>query len=361
MMKPTHYYPILKAKAGEIDALSRVKPERMGFLTPILEVPPPGYKRVKKAEGVGKEAVRRTLAEHVQNVTRTLLSRLAVGPRLFLDGHFLRREGLMPDGSPPLAYIVRTLAEAGLRAGVVVRSHGRDRDITALEDLIGERQCEVCLRLGDADYDPSAVQRNAEATTEALGLREHEVELLLDFGAISEDRVRSTCITAEAICRAVRSGSWKTVVAAATSYDRWPAGVGIGEPAALPRWERTVFEAAMRGAGDRRLQYGDFGVSGYQMVAPSDYATAGVKLRYTTTEHYLLYYAGQLTDVGGEGFRSIASRVVRNPAFTPKLSWGDEFLEECVKPGADTGGTATWAAVGTSHHVSILLRDLGLL
>jgi hypothetical protein len=360
-MKPTQYYPVLKAKAGELDALGRIPHDRKGFVTAILEVPPPGYKRVRKAAGVGKESVRRSLSEHVSSVGETMLTKLKDGPRLYLDGHFLRREGLMPDGTPPLAHIVRRLADAGLRAGLVVRNSGEDRDIAALDDLIKERQCEVCLRLGDADYDPQTVHEFSRSTVEALGLRESEVELLLDFGALSEDNVRSTRITAEAISRAVSGGRWKSIIAASTSYDRWPSGVGVGEPVELPRWERSVHDAALRGAGERRLQYGDFGVSGHRMIAPSDYATAGVKLRYTTADHYLLYYAGQLNDVGGEGFKAIARRVIRHPEFTPKLTWGDEFLEECVKPGADSGGTATWAAVGTSHHVGFVLRELGLL
>jgi hypothetical protein len=360
-MKPSHYYPVLKAKAGEMDALGRIPTEQMGFLTAILEVPPPGFKRVQRQEGVGKESVRRSLAEHVLNIVDGASTKLNDGPRLYLDGHFLRNEGAMPDGSPPLAYIVRRLAAAGLRAGLVVRSHGNDRDLAALADLIRDRQCEVCLRLVDADFDPASVQANAENTVEALGLKEQDVELLLDFGPVAEERVRSAGITAEAIARAVATGGWKTIIAASTAYDQWPAGVSLGEPTRLPRWERSVFDAARRGAGDRRVQYADFGVSGYKMMPPSDYARAGVKLRYTTADAYLLYFAGALTDVGGEGFRSIARRVVQHPEFTQDLTWGDDFLEQCVNPTGDTGGTATWAAVGTSHHIGFVLRELGFL
>jgi hypothetical protein len=359
-MNPSHYFPILKARAGEMDALGRLPHGHMGFVTPILEVSQPGFKRVKAKEGTGMEAVRRSLTEHVDTVIANVLEHLREGPRLYLDGHHLNQEGTMPDGTPPLAYIVRRLAGEGLRAGIVVRNHARSLEVAALSDLIEQRQCEVCLRLGDSDFEPSEVQATAAGTVEALGLREREVELLLDFGAASGERVRSMQITAETITGAVARGAWKSVIAASTAYERWPAGVGIGEPLALPRYERRVFEAANRGGRGRRVQYGDFGVSGYEMVPPSDFARAGVKLRYTIAECYLLYFAGQLKEVGGEGFRSIAKRVVRHPEFTPKLTWGDIFIEDCAA-GGDTGGTAKWAAVGTSHHIGFLLSELGLL
>lgn len=359
-MKPSHYFPVLKARAGEMEALGHIPHQQLGFVTPILEVSPPGFKRVKTKAGEKPESVRRSLTEHVDAVIGGILSNLREGPRVYLDGHFLRGEGTMRDGTPPLAHIVRRLAGEGLRAGVVVRRQGRALEVEALRDLIEERQCEVCLRLVDEDFRPAEVQAAAAATVEALGLREGEVELLLDFGPVIKDHAQSAQVTAASICEAVSPGAWKSVIAASTAYDSWPLGVGTAEPMIIPRFERGVFGAARRAAQGRRVQYGDFGVSGYEMVVPSEFARAGVKLRYTTRENYLLYFAGRLKDAGGAGFRSIARMVVQHPDFTPGLTWGDRFIEQCAA-GGDTGNTTTWAAVGTSHHVGLVLSELGLL
>lgn len=355
-----HYVPILKAKQGEIRGLDTVPVGLRGVMTAVLELTRHGY--VKPPKGVEQKPppVRVPLVQHIDATTRAILTKLADGPRVFIDASEMAKDGNEKiEGEYPLTRVVRQLLEEGFRAGPVLSTDlapaVREEAAALVKSSDGKSAC--CLRLRDADFSPGTAVASASELMDSLGIRKEWCDLILDFGFVSADKVQATKNTAEAMFKAFGNASgWRSLTAAATGLLTWPS-MKEGPLKRIPRTEMKVFEAA-QAACSRPVWFGDYGSGGLEHPEVQPEPRAGIKLRYTAQTEILLFSAGQLKGTGGAGFQAICKRLIDMPEFTPGLSWGDDFIADCAE-GGPTGGPMEWVQVGTSHHLRFVLRELG--
>lgn len=140
-----------------------------------------------------------------------------------------------------------------------------------------------------------------------------------------------------------------------------------GSLADKPRWEITTFgnlRARLR-SNLRRPSFGDYGVAYPRTSAPVAFAPAP-QIRYTTAEAWLILKGRKNNRRGHAQFFDICQQIAQRPEFTPTLSWGDRQISANAKlahvepppPDARPGNATTWRAIGTSHHMALVINRL---
>jgi hypothetical protein len=111
--------------------------------------------------------------------------------------------------------------------------------------------------------------------------------------------------------------------------------------------------------------FGDYAIASPLQAVGAGFAPAP-QIRYTVAENWLVLKGRKANRPGNFQFLDICDRVSTHPEFTRELSWGDRQIEEKARyahtepvPTAVTPGNAmVWRAIGTSHHMALVIDTL---
>ena len=82
-------------------------------------------------------------------------------------------------------------------------------------------------------------------------------------------------------------------------------------------------------------------------------------MRYTADGSWLVLKGRNLRDHGYEQFYDVCADLIARDEYSGReFSWGDEYIDDCANRRVGTGNLTTWRKVGTSHHLSYVLREL---
>jgi hypothetical protein len=360
-----HYVPILKGRMGELTALRNVIEEQRGKFTPLIEFVPQG----DELDDDGEPDHARVNA----TVTRTIERLQRAWPEstdVIVDVHAL----------PPVAgyYPVANVIDHFHRldqSQVIPTCRPQDADDPGLLERLHDSLSvfadrNLCIRLSDEDLDErdEPIAASLEQLLAAIETTPENVDLVVDFGAVNE----TSASFAARIGRLIISDlpyldNWKSLTVAAGGF---PSSLDDVTPESLtekPRWELTTY-GNLRDRLRGRLRvpsFGDYAVAYPRQTAGVAFAPAP-QIRYTATEGWLILKGRKNNRRGHAQFMDICETITQHAEYTPDLSWGDRTiaanaqfahvdpLPETARPGNAT----TWRAIGTSHHLGLVIHRL---
>lgn len=365
MRSANHYIPILKGRLGEFNAVSRVDPGLADRYTPLIEFVPTGDELGEDGEptlfGV-EESVRKT-GERLDKYW----------PRstdVIVDLHALPS---VPGYYPAPAFIDRCFQKDTTQ--VIPTCRPADADDSALIerlarslDVFSDRN--ICIRLSDEDLDErdEPIADSLGRLISGLETSRENVDLVIDFGAITEDSVSFAARIARlVIVDLPYLDAWKSLTLAAGGFPINLDGVGAQTVTELRRWELTMWRTLRDRLRDklRVPAFGDYAIAYPRQLAGVAFAPAP-QIRYTTPEGWAILKGRKNNRRGNAQFLDICQAITEHPAFTPGLSWGDEQIaanarfanQDPVPEGARPGNAMVWRAIGTSHHLAQVISRL---
>lgn len=354
-MRNSFYLPILKSKAGEFNALSRLSPKVKTFIVPLLEVTPLEWDHSTKAKP-------KTIEEHLANFCKKVLKSWTqedafIDINLIADKdagglHCLeytysllngKRSNLMPvvrlTSSNNLLKVVKSLSkkyavsEIGIRITVEdLTSPTLGDDIEILLSKIGfdPTNSHIILDLQDSDF--TQWQDFAESLTEVLG----------DFPNIQ---------------------LWKSFTVAGGAF---PSTGKIKGPIQLvPRNDWKLYKEMLRLLEDkeynRPLNFGD-----YSMVSPTyiefdpTKMSTSANIRYTHNDVWIVTKGKALKKaIDWQQYFDQAKQIVQSNYYLgATFSFGDQHLQKCSKRETTSGNPNVWNTVGNNHHFTKVIMDL---
>lgn len=85
-------------------------------------------------------------------------------------------------------------------------------------------------------------------------------------------------------------------------------------------------------------------------------------LRYTIEDNWLVFKGRGVRKHGYEQFNAFCKKLVQMPQYAGEhFSWGDAAIRARCKGGVGPGNASTWRQIGTSHHITFVVRDLASL
>lgn len=335
-----HYVPILKAKAGERRALRQTKWETKCCITPLVElVPDTGSTVAAGAELVREWGVKRPL---------------------MLDGRALGQHG---DGNKvPFLEAAEEFQRLGGAIIPVVSPGCSEEFLEAVRHTAKRSGAGVCIRLEDESLSVT-LPSDVESLVSDLEADPAEVDIVIDLKEVAEtDRHRSSFVASAAINMLPGVHEWRMLVLAGSSFPYvTPSGSGIH---AITRVEWGIWRNLVAAADLRRLPaFGDYAVQNPRLVkATTDVMILSPTIRYADDESWLIFKGSKpkVDNPWALQMRDLCKTLLDHPAFV-HVSWGDQYIVECAGGSENVGGATEWRAVGTSHHIGVVTRQIANL
>ena len=346
MASTQHYVPILKAKLGELGALGTLTADAKQRITPLLEVP-------SFLGGKDPKASARKVAAHFEKAWGD-------GYQLYVDTAWSGEEDA--SSAPTLSVILEEGRSRLLRL-VPVTGLTRTDAYQAVVRTAGASDEGICVRLEAGDLEHAA---QAKELASSLGFDLSHVDLLLDFKSISNDQVAALALAGRAIIAAVPElGRWRRLILAASAFPLDMSQFQSNRISRAPRAEWALFNAIARG-DNRPARIPFFGDYAIQHPRPKEIdpkiMNMTANLRYTSNGEWMILKARNVKQYGYAQFNTICRTLIDRDEYAGgDFSWGDQYIERCARGQDGPGSATTWRKVGTSHHLTLVARQIASL
>jgi Beta protein len=383
MFKHKHYLPILKGRTGELSALEEVPPSAWGVFTPLIEIPAIPSKWLDN----GSKIPNATIGKHVAAVARKIVDAIPKAKRFFVDGFYIQNEEALPDKQEPIAAIMGVLRSASLQAVPVVGVRRVFEYLASAKAAHEKDHRGYCLRVSGADLPVHGLNDRIKALLEFLAIEPKDVDLVLDFEAITEDSAPNFIAAAPAqLARFPFLEKWRTLTLAATAIPQNLGQIPANTIKPFRRYEMDLWQAVLKSRPrlKRLPAFGDYAATHPFMTEINPrFINKSPSIKYAGTNSWIIARgkAKPKKKKNEDGTaKSVAVEVPPDSVQYPKLaaqimdceswrgesfSWGDGRIAECVRKRAAkkkaTGGNSTWVSVATSHHIAVVVEQIANL
>lgn len=365
----TTYIPILKAKSGELSALSVLKSPK-GSVVPLLEVPRAKWDFV---EDKLAETPKKLLDRVIPMIEKTWENQ-----PFFLDAYndqLISGGDEEEDGKTEVKLVdtlVESLKDKKLNFIPVISTSYTPAYNKAIVEAFSATGRGFCLRVA---YNPDEVITKADYDTflGEIGLTPESVDLIIDFGSVYKDGGEAVYLAYRMIlAETPYIEAWRNIAIASSSFPKTIGGVmAKNTELLLPRGEWQGWSKLAKTKKLARLPiYSDYSVAHPEVfddVDPRFMKIAG-SIRYTTPDDWFLLKGEALTGAGAKGysqFHELSQKIIDSKHYhKADMSWGDNFINDCANPdekGKPKGSLAQWRQVGNSQHIDLTIQLLAKL
>jgi hypothetical protein len=354
-----YYFPILKGRLGEFEAISHTSVELRQRMTPLMEIVPPS---TEDEDPDQVEIAIRKFAERLEQ-------KWPFPERVIVDTGLLNADVTLSGGMLPIQAAASQFHSRGQRVVPVVHLGDRPAVIEAIRDIAFLRDGGVCIRVTVDDFDADLpIDAQLTSAVDDLAIDVASIDLIIDFGAVIDDNaVTLTANLARYVLRSVpQLDDWRSFTLAAGGFPidlgRFAPGV-VGE---APRYEAQLWQAIVDRAGLSRIpSFGDYGIAHPALPQGPGFAPAP-QLRYTTERDWRILKGRKNVRRGSAQFYDLCAALVGMDCYAGRdFSWGDTCIADAAAsapegahPLRNTGNASTWRAIGTSHHLAFVSRLL---
>lgn len=326
------YVPILKAKKGESDALSRT---RAPNLTPLLEV----------------MDTRKALNE-IPKAWPTDQGPIWVH---VLDDP----EDEFSDYPQSLTDFFNGLEETMLPVPVVTPFEHHDV-LNTYSTMSAVRENGITVRI-DAEemLDPNIdINRDIQYALDVLGLLPNQVNLVLDGGLLTGSPRVQSALALQAL-HSLKSKSWHEVVVAFSAFPQAVGNVAVkSSVTALAREDALAFNQT-KANSPLEITYGDYGI-GTPTYGQASYSPIP-NLKYASGMEWKIHRGESRNDPSPQ-IRAIAKDIVQSSYFSgTDFSPADKMINDIASSASGPGNATTHVSIGMCRHFHVVLDRLSNL
>ncbi len=324
------YTPILRWKPAEQWALAKLTADQKRRIKPLIELMPP----------------RRRRSGFALRVAQSIVGAWGTRRDVFVD--HARLVGVIQFG--PHADAVTTLRESGAAPQIVLSLSRSPFDDELRRWLAHRVECSCAIRVRNSDLSSSSLQDDLRQLVESAKRRTENVDLLLDFGSMTDGT--SMQRTAELVARSAR---WKSATIIGGSFPTDLTGLAKNNQHLLPRAEWLAWESIDRRAIGSRCGFGDYTVVAAEFTEPPPKANFSASIRYTAQRDFVVMRGEGVFNDEGQGFKQYPAQaemlMLRREYCGAGFSAGDRYIADMSSERSRTGSAQTWLRAGINHHL----------
>ena len=343
------YFPVLRAKQGEIDGLAHISPWCRSRARPLVDIP------------LQKDNDSRTLEQYLAETLGAVTRSHGTGSPLYVDLSQYGPNVSVADGRHPVELAYDIIAQLRLMAIPVtgpesIRGEGK-RYIEAVNRIAEFGGLGCGLRVPIADFRTSeSIQRELERALVEQDLDPATTDLFLDAEAL--ERLPSEYVvdlhlerTVRDVLNAIQNVPFRTLVFVGSSV---PQNVGPefnAKPhrvhrAELSTWTNLIAEESCQG-----LLFGDYTVIPPFQSDVSKPVRAPSRIRLSNEEEHVLFRGPR-----GE-HRALCRKVLEKRAHIEQApSWGLAATAACGRGSGGIGGPTDWVARDVNMHIESTVK-----
>lgn len=356
------YFPILKAKKGELDALSNLSQSVLARTTPIIEITKLGGRQLeaaqKRTNTPFKDYIEKCSAEIAKAIPKK---------QVMLDIFQWPENFLIESGEHILNYAIDHLTEKGILPCPLI---GYDRWETpeykeAIKSIrLGKDQF-FSIRLDSVALedmlDPDYFNEIIEDIVAEANLIPLNTPVIIDLEDITKKSVNDAIETIGRAYEHMRSLGFTYIISVGSSIP-----TSVNHAVKMPDSSATIFrkevlawKGFLQAYPTASLYFGDYGVrnprAADNIIAPD----MNGKIRYTIENSYFIARGHSLRRENKAAQNNVLARaIVESQHYMGEnFSWGDYRIMECSQ-GKFVGNPTTWISIDTNHHISALTTEI---
>lgn len=350
MVEPI-YFPIARAKAGEIEAISRLSPRAHDWVRPVLDFP-----RQKKKD-------KRPLAQYLAQKLDEIATSWGTADEVYLDFSRYEPATVTADGQHIVDFVFTLARQLQLKAVPVagplsVRGPGTDY-FEAVARVAHHDKRGAALRIPYEDFaTPKDLESVLTETCALLNLSPSQVDVYLDANSLAlipeSDRAETELANSVRMAAmTVREASYRRAIFAASGMPGVLVRHKKGEVLTVARSELRVWRRIVADSRFSFLRFGDYGVVDPGQVESDTRVIPPSRVRVSLKGEYRLYKGSR------EAIRALCQTVLADGLLDiAKNSWGANAIRECAAGYGDPGGPPQWIARDFNMHVESTVAEL---
>ena len=355
-----YYLPILKARRGELKALSQLHASTKGSLTPLIDIP---RKDLDKENG----SAIKNLESHIAEVVKKI--RLAWGNEFpfYIDTHDIDLSERISNGTHPMNYLMNHLRNLGLKA-IPTTDLARDESYHfAIAKEIAKDQRGNLIRIYEEDMiNINELHSNLTNMLKILRQTPEDTHILLDFKSIlGKEPYEIVSIAIDIINELPNVTRWRSLSMAASGMPQTLSEkVKPGERGIIKRTEFEAFKTVLLN-GNKLKRTPNFG--DYAIVHPTHrpYKQQAISIapsiRYTTSEEWLIL-RGVSTKKHPKKmgqYHELSEELIKHPEFQGSdFCYGDREITRISNNIGSPGIPNIWVGIGCNHHMTYIVQQL---
>lgn len=356
-MKDAIYFPVLRGKLGEINAVAALRPATRAGIRPMFDIPTPDEDGEATA----------SLSMATSSLARTWGTTLP----LYLDLSRHDPDALVESKST-VVHLFDCARQAGLMA-IPVSAPVRDRRghtgayLDGVASIARKDQRGVALRI-DYDYfsDVDSIEALIDESMRAVGSVEEATDIILDSGPLEKLPLgtplsRSLMLAYSTALLALDGRHFRNMVICASSIPRRVPEMQNGVPHRVPNNEFTVWSQLVGQKSNRTLKFSDYGARYAHQKDGGGGARPPARVQLVTAGHHHLYLDKP------DRYRELCAAAAQNEEFSLQ-PWGTRIVRDCALGSGSCGGGTEWVERDTLMHLETMaasarsrLAELGVL
>lgn len=337
------YVPLLKCKAGEFIALSKLSEEIKDEIVPIAELVPNSQKKIE---------------EHIHS-SIGYIQRWNKDRLIYIDGYMIQDNDIMIHRKKYMEYIFNELRKEGYKVIPVVSNISNTDYLIQIKNIVAKDNRGLCLRIFcNRDIN---INDEIERIIPRIDLNLNQIDLIVDLQSLEVLSIEDILNwQKEIITNISYISSWRSLVLSGSNFPINLAKLTANQVHVIPRKHWLAWKHLFKSKDiDRFPSYSDYGISHPLMFELEGIPNASASIRYTQEEDYYIYRGRGTRQHGYEQFFEIALALINSQTYYGRTHcYGDEFIHKCATERKKTGRLLDWRAVGTNHHIMVVVNQL---
>jgi hypothetical protein len=346
-MKAPLFFPILRAKAGEIEAIGRLSPLAKALTAPVLDMPP--------GRATDPDSILAQMAETLAAICTSWGTEHA----FYLDFSRFEPKTFTASNEHLVIAAFNIARQLRLKAIPVTGSMAArgpspeylDAMLQLLETVPG-----ILFRLDPEEFvTEEALAATLTALHDHLGIPPARADLYFDCQAL-EDGASDTSnqSLAEAVIAAQRFAGlrgYRRIILGGSSYPDPQSAHARKTTLRVASQEWRLWTQLITADPSAAVGFGTYGVVHPRQVDPSGRVRPPSRVRLVTESHYVIHKGPRAN------IRDVCHSAEEDPAFRDiGESWGRDEIRDCARGGGSKGNPTSWIARDTNAHVEHVAR-----
>jgi hypothetical protein len=355
-MKPI-YFPILKAKDAEFDALRKAQPNVVQRMVPLFEIP--RFKPELRKYQDNPHAKATFLSDLSQKICE-----LRSGMQTMFDTYHWQNPGeKVETGEHHLSYMYNALKTDGVNVVPVVGYDRWDDEEyrLALRSISKLHTGAFCIRLERFAFedvaDPDHFHERMSEIINYLNINPSTCHVILDLQDLSTLPIVDIFDIFDSLFSQITEYEFSSYSVAGCSLPNSIDQVIKNKDSSgtVLRREMLLWKNARKQHPNYQIYFGVRGPS----TGETGYGNTNAKIRYTIDDEYFILRGHVIRKpVGGYQHCVLAKKLINSGHYLhTDFSWGDSEVQRCAN-GDLGGGSATWIKIDTSHHMAYVVAEI---
>jgi hypothetical protein len=332
------YFPVLRAKMGELQALQNLSPECSKKISPILQIIPDSF--VEKPEGL-KDPLD-TLITRINKLDKmnlVLLDNFFIPEELYKFEKLVNKVKSNVNISPVLH--PNSTQEY---YQFVLNNFPNKVFIRVKRDFMSERILNSFI--GDVISD--------------FGIDESKISIIFDLGYVLHSQIDFYENSIMSLYKNLtNSDKFETIICSAGSFPKDVTDFKVDTINEIPRVEKEIFDSLKSEISN--LNYSDYSNVNPNFDPFANVFSGSCTLKYTSDDNFVIF-RGRRADMhprGNEQYNLKCEELVELDIYPGKdYCFGDSYIDQCANGESGPGNATTWAKVTQNHHFTKVVNQL---